>query len=327
MALEYLKPWLFFLALICVSCGIFRWTHVEYIKKQALVTMFTVIEDRKASDTVYKRVLTNWATLMPKVLPLLYVPQHEWDSSRWKGEALSRGWRVQNINKLRKKRPILSDMFKQTLRESESPFVGFANADILFDESIIRTLEYLMQIIDVDNWTILITGKSRILNTAMYELGSGNNLSHITLMKMKTDVGYEEKEDYFIISRKGLPWDEMPDFVIGTSGFDKWLLVMAQDWNVMAIDASLTMLALCQRESEFPDVKTAKYNISALSWSVVEDFAYKRARTECLPFYTTFICEKRNGDDFCFNPTDTVLRQRALYPYVKGLRQILAADC
>ena len=67
MALKYLKPWLFFLALICVSYVMFRWTHVEYIKKQALVTMFTVIEDHKASDTVYKRVLTNWATEVPSV--------------------------------------------------------------------------------------------------------------------------------------------------------------------------------------------------------------------------------------------------------------------
>ena len=294
-----------------------------------LLTLFTTMKDRKCRDGIHNRTLTNWATLMPKLSPLLYIPQHEWNTSRWKDNALNRGWRVQNISRLRKKIPILSDMFKQTLRECKTPFVGFANADILFDESIIRTLEYLIQVIDVDNWTILITGKRRNVNMTKYDLGSGNNLTKISLMTQEVDFFHGKAQDYFIISRKGLPWTEIPDFVIGRNGYDNWLLVMAQKWNVMAIDVSLTLVALHQSgidgfQSGFT---TNDNNTIALNWDLVRGFNYHRGRTECLPYYTRYACDGYYNNGSCVNRTDLLLIQRSLYPYVDETYQGFGPMC
>ncbi|KAK2145511.1 hypothetical protein LSH36_677g04013 [Paralvinella palmiformis] len=289
--------------------------------------MFTVIEDGQLCDTGYKRTLTNWATLMPKLLPVLYVPNNDWYTSMWRTEAVDRGWQVERAERLRQDMPILTDMLKQTLSQSDTPFVGFANAHIVLDESLIKTLEFLLQLINVKEWTILIVGNRRNIQINEYNLGSGDNLTRLALMKQKADFFDGKAADYFIISKKGLPWEEIPDFVIGKSDYDKWLMTMAQKWNAMAIDASLTIATLHQVGTDCSRKTKDKLNATDINYQLTKDFDLSRGRLVCLPYYTNLSCPERHGDSFCFYPSEPVLRQRPLYPYQEEQHQSLGPEC
>ncbi|KAK2145512.1 hypothetical protein LSH36_677g04014 [Paralvinella palmiformis] len=301
-----------------------------YPEGSPLLTMFTTLKDRKCRDQIHNSTMTNWATLMPAMLPVLYVPRVEWNASRWKNRARDLGWRVRKAEKLKRKIPILNDMFRQTLRQSKTPFVGFANADILFDETIIQTLQYLIRVIDVDNWTILITGKRRNINITQSDVGSGGNLTRISFLARETDFFHGKAQDYFIISRRGLPWEEIPDFVIGRNGYDNWLLVMAQKWNAIAIDGSLTIGALHQSGVDgFQSGFTTNDNDTiGLNWDLVMGFNYHRGRTECLPYYTRYRCtDHQDITESWKKRNDIVLLQRPLYPHPDERYQGLGPKC
>ena len=46
--------------------------------------------------------------------------------------------------------------------------------------------------------------------------------------------------DYFITTRNGYPCEVVPNFVIGKSGYDNWLLQKAVEWDLFSLDTSLT---------------------------------------------------------------------------------------
>jgi hypothetical protein len=99
-------------------------------------------------------------------------------------------------------------MFKEILASTTTPFIGYANADILFDTSLITTLRYLSRRINVTNEMILIVGRRRNVDIDKVHLGSGDNLTKISQMD-NIRLFIKRAQDYFIISRRGLPWNEI----------------------------------------------------------------------------------------------------------------------
>ncbi|KAK2150674.1 hypothetical protein LSH36_396g06009 [Paralvinella palmiformis] len=258
-----------------------------------IVTMFTTIRDVHCRKAIHKRLINNWLALPPGLDPVLFVPFTEHNSS-WISSAIANNWRVRFLYGLRKNLPILSAMFKEVLALSTTPFVGYANADLLFDASLISTLRLLSQRLNVSNEKILIVGRRRNVDTAAVNLGSGSDLTKISEME-KIGLHQDNAQDYFIISRQSVPWNEVPDFVVGRIGYDNWFVSKAQDWNMTLIDASRTILAVHQSgidgfNSGWTTVsKESKY----MNYWLVKNFSYKRGFTRFAPFYTKGECDLR----------------------------------
>jgi hypothetical protein len=296
---------------------------------ESLVTMFTTVKDRACRREIHNRTLRNWAALRPYLSPVLFVPKHEVNSSPWLPLAASRGWSVYPDTQLRKKIPLLVPMFKTIINETSTPFIGYANADILFDPSLLRTLKRLTEVIDVNNTTILIVGRRRNANITKYDLGDGANLSKITNLKDLIQLFHGMAQDYFIISRRGLPWKEIPEFVVGRNGYDNWLVVKGQDWNIMLIDASQTILAVHQVgiDGISSGFHTNKDGTIDLNWQLVRGFKYGRGRTECSPHYTMHGCTGRDNSTICDSLTNITLMNRPLHPFKQGNRVTMRAKC
>ena len=130
---------------------------------QSLITLFTTIKDREVRREIHKRTLKNWASLMPCIVPVLFVPVTEM-SSGWYKEAARNGWKVEILPEkhLRENVPIIRDMFLNIKANLSTPFAGFANADILFDQSLITTLKYIYTYgWNLDQDLMLITGRRK----------------------------------------------------------------------------------------------------------------------------------------------------------------------
>ena len=103
-------------------------------------------------------------------------------------------------------------MFRDVIAQSGSPFVGYANSDILFDRSLLSTLAYLARRLDLAKEAVLIIGRRRNIDVRKVELGPGDNLTRISAMDT-VPLFHVYAEDYFITNRLGLPWSQIPDFV------------------------------------------------------------------------------------------------------------------
>ncbi|KAK2148242.1 hypothetical protein LSH36_507g00019 [Paralvinella palmiformis] len=207
--------------------------------------MFTSIRDRSSRREIHGRLIKNWAALSSGLDPVLFVSPTEQNTS-WIDIAISPNWTVRILHALRHNLPIIRVIVKDVLSVSSTPFVGYANADVLFDRSLLATLRYLSESLDVSKQMVLIVGRRRNIDIKTIDLGSGDNLTKIISQMDNIRPFVDVAEDYFIISRRGLPWDEIPDFVVGRVGYDNWLVAKARDWNITLIDASRTVLALHQ---------------------------------------------------------------------------------
>ena len=275
-----------------------------------LVTMFTTIRDRDCRRAIHNRLINNWAALSPALHPVLFVPSTERNSS-WIDRASANNWTVRILYALRHNLPILKAMFKDVLAVSSTPFVGYANADILFDRSLIATLRYLKDRLDVVNQMILVVGRRRNVDVEKLDLGSGSNFTMIGRMdSVKPFHGHAQ--DYFIVSRRGLPWEEIPDFVVGRNGYDNWLVVMAQRWNITLIDASRTVLALHQlgKDGIYSRISTVSRKTVYLNANLVKGFSYRRGSFEFAPLYTEGQCttlSRLGNSDHCIQINNMTL--------------------
>ena len=132
-------------------------------------------------------------------------------------------------------------MFLEAEKQFDSYFYAYANADILFDESLIKTLEAVMTS-DPASAHILITGRRTNVDTNK----AITSLTEVTQMMSGKAPFMAAAQDYFISTKDGYDWRNIPDFVVGRVGYDNWLVVHAIVAKMAVIDATDTLGALHQ---------------------------------------------------------------------------------
>ena len=268
-----------------VSRDISQTTNQSKDYKTPILTLFTTFRDRKTRIETHHRTLTNWASLRPFVQPILMTPITDRNST-WPETARRKGWKVKECTGLRHNIPILKSMFLDVMQESESPFIGFANGDILFDSAIHINLQrlYEEQKMTNNNESILLVGRRTNIQLMTFNLGKGDDytLLHDAFKKTKQLLVSVVAQDYFIVNRNGLPWNKIPDFVVGRPGYDNWLVTMAQKWNIQLVDLSNTVMALHQTGQ---DGIGAGFKIApkqrGLNYQLAKRFKYAAGKTTC----------------------------------------------
>ncbi len=112
-------------------------------QNKVLVTLFTTMHDSAKNHYIYKNVIHLHSLLKPRLQPMLFVSSPVVEKQLVK-LACSLGWHVLTAPTCdRNKLPVLKDMFLAAEIVQESNFYGYANGDIVFDESLIETLVFM----------------------------------------------------------------------------------------------------------------------------------------------------------------------------------------
>ncbi|KAK2148468.1 hypothetical protein LSH36_496g01027 [Paralvinella palmiformis] len=215
----------------------------------SLLTMFTTMKDIALREQIHANTLLNWAALSPWLVPILFA-SNSLTEERWSNAASGLGWTTVRTNYAIGEVPILKRMFKSVEeRGYDTPFIGYANADVLFDDELIKTLLGVLESYDdVGERMILLTGRRKNINAHL--LKDAACLSCLRNFAFKARLYQPDAEDYFIFSRAGFPWDNVPEFVVGAPGYDNWLVAKALQWDVAVIDGSRTINAIHQIGAE-----------------------------------------------------------------------------
>ena len=135
--------------------------------------------------------------------------------------------------------PLLSDMFRQAAAQNDSPLLAFVNADILLLPDFLTGAKRMLELSD----RFLAVGQR-------WDLEVTEPLDFSTGWQQRLRLDCEQRgnlhkpmgSDYFIYPRQCFL--QIPDFAIGRSGWDNWMLYEArqQGWKLIDATASICIV-------------------------------------------------------------------------------------
>jgi hypothetical protein len=249
---------------------------------------------------IHKRTLKNWGSLSPYIWPYLFVNRN--DSAVWTPLAKHERWQTIEVEQFRDNLPVFKEMFKTLEQNSDSTFIGFANDDILFDESLLQTLTYLKSAVkNIEHRDLMLVGRRRDYVMHVNEsLNVREDLSSLSALYHQLQLAGPDAIDFIIFARSGFKWENIPDIVVGATGLINYILSMALEWNYIVIEVTSSVNIIHQTEPTDPHswVKGGTYDNDtniALFKSAHDNYenALQRGQTLCVAFIT--ICRRWTG--------------------------------
>lgn len=138
--------------------------------------------------------------------------------------------------------PLLDDVFAQAARHTDSPYLGYVNADIL----LLSGFHTALQAIARQKRRFLMIGQRTDYNldrSVNFEDANWEQL--LTAEVHKNGILHRPTGiDYFIYRRD--MWGDIPPFAIGRFSWDNWLVYRALELKIPVIDATESVLAIHQ---------------------------------------------------------------------------------
>ncbi|CAC5385621.1 unnamed protein product [Mytilus coruscus] len=256
-------------------------------KSTPLFILFTTWTATKDKYLCHNNTVKNWKSLSPFVTPVLFS-----NEEFVREEAESRGWRVMPIRKSSIGLPILKYMYMDIKKSFSSLFIAYSNSDILFTDSIVKTLIVVLQSNLSKTNELLLTGRRiNVVNVTDIEASSSKN---ILKASERGELYAGDALDYFITT-SGYPWKDAPDLVVGRPGFDNWIVANARLMNFSVIDTTETIIAVHQTteagNKEAHQQHNVSYNIE-LQEKFNERLRYNLGVTNCIKYKTVY---SKNG--------------------------------
>ncbi|KAK2165433.1 hypothetical protein LSH36_50g02016 [Paralvinella palmiformis] len=213
------------------------------------LVLFTTMADLPERSLIHRYTIANWAAHSPDVLPILFLPPN---SSRhmtsMAQDAIRKGWIILRTPRFLSGLPVLKDMFRIAERKAAdnmASFIGYANADILFDANLTPTL-LTIQKLRKGFWTnVFVVGRRAEVNVSLLT-DQVTCLGCLTQIRNDGTIFFGAGQDYFITVPDQFPWQHIPDFVVGNRAYDNRISVETFQWHYDVIDVSRTLLAVHQ---------------------------------------------------------------------------------
>ena len=256
-----------------------------------LCTWFTTFKELDGRQQIHLNTLSNWAKFIPLSQPVLFSSNL---TRRYDSIARNLGWHVYEIPRTNDYgTPYISDMVEVIMNGTyDSIFYGFANGDILFDNSLYHTL---MSVVaykhNQTNATVLVTGRRTNYKLSSKLTQPISEFYDVEQLGIRGKLFSANAEDYFLFT-SNFPRHLFKNLVLGRPGYDNYLVAMGVKLNVSVIDATNTITALHQqspKESEKAGHhnKDVKHNYAAIG-----RFNYKKGNTFDAQLQTYFDPER-----------------------------------
>ena len=256
-----------------------------------LLVLFTTMHVTEDQASIYGNTLRTWPLLKPLVKPVLLYTSLELS---WQKEAKRLGWELLQIKHTFGGLPILRHMWLDVISNFQAHYYAYANADILFDESLIFTLISIGPSLQ-DKAPFIVGRRTNYPITESEQVDSLQAVRHIA-RRDTAELFTKHGEDYFITTATAFPWKDIPDFVIGRVGYDNWLVSYAIQNYFYVIDATNTVLCLHQSGADGNYAGfTHRFLLNVNKDLVDVDFLYTLGKTDCAKIVTVFH-DSTNGE-------------------------------
>ena len=247
-----------------------------------LLVIFTTFTDSAEKYVCRNNTLRNWLSLGGIVKPIFFS-----NDSNLIARVKEKGWDVLIPSKTAVGIPILKYMYMDVMKEYPSKLYAYVNGDILFTQSLVDTLQFILSSRKINQThPMLIVGQ----RTNVKHVSAENASTHENIIKIsKTGKLFTAwGEDYFI-TNANYPWHDCPEVVVGRVAYDNWLVLNANKRRHTTIDATRTLLALHQTtrkgDSEGHSHPNRDFNGNLLR-KLYKHISYGAGLTSCTRKYT-----------------------------------------
>lgn len=250
-----------------------------------LLTLFTSWNDSPEKYLVHNLTLHNWVMLRPFVIPVIFT-----NETSVAEDCARNGFEVRHISAAAADGiPVLKYMYKDAMDNYNSTFYAYSNGDILYTETLIKTLLLLKNsTLDLDKPAMIVGQRSNVDNVTELEGSTWGNITRIAKERGKLFTGWAE--DYFITTRS-FPWKDIAEVVIGRRAYDNWLVYNSRKSKHVVIDGTKTILAVHQTTKagnfEGHGHKNRDYNHNLLV-KMYKRIKYNAGVIECIEKYTNY---------------------------------------
>ncbi|KAL4234948.1 hypothetical protein ACF0H5_006590 [Mactra antiquata] len=254
-------------------------------RPSSLLTLFTTLKWNKDKGVIFNNTFINWASLKPVVNPVLFTndPMAAIYAKAFNWEVLN--VTINNSYGL----PEVKNLYLDAIKAYHSDYYCFANADILFDGGLIKTIVniHFNEIAPLYEHVFITAKRYNVVNVTRNDVVKRQHIK--TLIHDKGELFTPSAEDFFITDRS-YPWDSIPEVIVGIPAYDNWLVKNAREKRHLVIDATKTIQTLHQSEDQnhyrSHRTKASSYNVNLLKeWSHT-NINYNKGFVDCIERFT-----------------------------------------
>ena len=257
-----------------------RCLGMKYKKSRSLLTLFTTFVYDEEKLFVNNNTLFNWKNL-PNVNLVIFS-----NCSTVQYYAKLANWHVLPVLVEAANAPVLPNMFQSVMREFDSDFYGYANADLLFTDDLVTTLETILCEMDFTR-SLLVVGKRTNIPASYITQEGALSWEFLKISAENYGTLFQpDAEDYFI-TEKNFPWGGFLPLAVGRRGYDNWIVTFSRQNNIPVIDVSGSVLCLHQTlesRGNFEGLNKGDNNLYNL------DILYKLNLPYSWPYWGRTIC-------------------------------------
>ena len=214
-------------------------------KSTPLLTLFTTFIDEPKKNYIHTNTLMNWAVFGTNVTRILFMNV---TTSNISNLAKRNKFLVKDMPRMNPYgTPFLKDMYLAAAKQSKSRFYAYCNSDILFDESLLQTLEAISTQMNSTK-PLLATGPRRNLDmkhthhVPFYTTENVYKVGH----KFGKVFRKDSADCFFIMNMHVFPWHQIKDVVVGRLRYDSHIIQQCNKGHVDVVDVTKTLLMLHQ---------------------------------------------------------------------------------
>lgn len=207
-----------------------------------LLTIFTTWNPSMQKPIVYKNSITNWRSLTSGVRTIVFTNDSE----------ITRIAKHEKVDVMPITRtacfgtPVLRTMFEEVMRlPQRTKLYAYSNADIIFNDGLVKTLTEITKSRHFKDGPILIVGKRIDVNISMFNDPKINTTKDVDILAKYGNLSWGFAADFFFTNEL-FPWEYVPDLVIGRALIDNWLIWYARRVGAKVIDVTGTVIAVHQ---------------------------------------------------------------------------------
>jgi hypothetical protein len=137
--------------------------------------------------------------------------------------------------------PLVSSIFAQARRASLSPLLAYTNADMLFLPDLVQAAGQVVAQAD----RFLLIGQRWDLDVCeLLDFSTGWDTRLRRVVQSRGRLHPPAGSDYFVFPRSCFA--DIPDFAVGRSGWDNWMIYYAWTTRMLTIDATPAVRAIHQ---------------------------------------------------------------------------------
>ena len=198
-----------------------------------------------------RNVIMDYALLEPRVVPMVFTDDDDWAKFAGSEDVDA----VEDFETNPHGTPTIRGFFNHAMGPRnpgpKTQFYAYANGDILFDDTLIKTLEGVSKAIKagIISKKVLVVGKRTNHDiTENEEIKDYESLEKIVMdLHNKGALFQANAEDYFIVTEGAIDWKAIPQFVIGRRAYDNWLVDhVYHKEGVDLVDATATLRTVHQ---------------------------------------------------------------------------------